>query len=199
MLHRQSAAILGVSPHASELQIRRAYYSLVKKYHPDVAGRTSTVQFSRISDAYRDLLNFTRTRQKQKDDLYLYGNILLKEKDSNKRIAAARALSQSGRPSSYGYLKFALGDSDEQVVRECLRGLAALNIPQAGKELFALYKKSGSRLRREILSVIASLSVPAEYRDILYYAMTDRDPFLKKYAYRIFRTIQRTSGGICHN
>ena len=199
MLHKQSAAILGVSPHASEIQIRRAYHSLVKKFHPDVNVHSSTLHFSRISDAYKDLLSYTRTRQKTKDELYVHGNVLLKEQDRSRRFASARFLADSGKTGSYGYLKFALGDSDKEIVKICIKGLARLGFPQAGRELLALYKKSGKDIKREILSVVPGMSGYAEYRDILYYAMTEKDPFLKQEAYRIFKGIRKQSGGICQN
>src|SRR5215467_10471224 len=50
--------ILGVSPKASQSEIRSAYRKLARKYHPDVSrSPESTQQFARLSEAYRVLSN----------------------------------------------------------------------------------------------------------------------------------------------
>lgn len=46
--------VLGIKPGASEAEIKRAYYALVKKYHPDHGG--TPAQFSAIKDAYDQLM-----------------------------------------------------------------------------------------------------------------------------------------------
>jgi len=50
--------ILGVSPQASEREIKAAYRRLAKRYHPDVnPSPTAAEDFARITDAYRVLSN----------------------------------------------------------------------------------------------------------------------------------------------
>ena len=46
--------ILGVSKNASQDEIKRAYYTLSKKYHPDVNSKTANL-FRNITDAYNTL------------------------------------------------------------------------------------------------------------------------------------------------
>src|SRR5215470_9020909 len=50
--------ILGVSPKASQSEIRSAYRKLARKYHPDVSrSPEADTQFARIGEAYRVLSN----------------------------------------------------------------------------------------------------------------------------------------------
>ena len=50
--------VLGITPGASQAQIKAAYYRLSKKYHPDVNKEESAKQlFSIISEAYQVLGN----------------------------------------------------------------------------------------------------------------------------------------------
>lgn len=55
--------VLEVSPHASQNQIKAAYYRLSKKYHPDVATASSSEKFANLSAAYEVLSNPRNRRQ----------------------------------------------------------------------------------------------------------------------------------------
>lgn len=52
--------VLGVSSDASNLEIKKAYYKLVKKYHPDASGEDMTEKFRLISEAYTTLMDMDR-------------------------------------------------------------------------------------------------------------------------------------------
>lgn len=52
--------VLGVSTDASNLEIKNAYYKLVKKYHPDASGEEMTEKFRLISEAYTTLMDMDR-------------------------------------------------------------------------------------------------------------------------------------------
>ncbi len=47
---------LGLSPSASEAQIKMAYKDLVKKCHPDVTGNADATLYNRITEAYHFLM-----------------------------------------------------------------------------------------------------------------------------------------------
>lgn len=63
--------ILGIQANASEAEIRKAYRSMVKKFHPDKNPSTAAKsQFLAIQAAYEQLTNGTfkeATKQQQKE------------------------------------------------------------------------------------------------------------------------------------
>ena len=48
--------VLGIEPTANHQEIKRAYRTLVKQYHPDVAGHSYNLKCARITEAYREAL-----------------------------------------------------------------------------------------------------------------------------------------------
>ena len=54
--------ILEVQPNATKNEIRKAYYKLAKKYHPDKTGGTTEEQFKKIQSAY-EILSDDQKRQ----------------------------------------------------------------------------------------------------------------------------------------
>lgn len=52
--------VLGVEPDANNLEIKKAYYNLVKKYHPDASGEEMTEKFRQISEAYSTLMDMDK-------------------------------------------------------------------------------------------------------------------------------------------
>lgn len=58
--------LLGVSPKAEKEEIQQAYYSLAKKYHPDInPDQKSQEIFSRIKEAYEFVLESKQTKYNQ--------------------------------------------------------------------------------------------------------------------------------------
>lgn len=56
MKHKNYYEILNVSENASSNEIKRAYYSLCKQYHPDINPGTANI-FCNINDAYETLID----------------------------------------------------------------------------------------------------------------------------------------------
>ena len=54
--------ILGVTPNASAEEVKHAYRSLAKKYHPDIAGPQSASKMQEINDAKDDYLTATNSQ-----------------------------------------------------------------------------------------------------------------------------------------
>lgn len=61
---------LGISKTASEQDIKKAYYSLAQKYHPDKNKGETIEKFKEISNAYSVLSD--ASKKKQYDDLRTY-------------------------------------------------------------------------------------------------------------------------------
>jgi curved DNA-binding protein CbpA len=53
---------IGVSPEATEKEIKSAYYKLAKKYHPDLNGGKQTNEFKEMTNAY-DILSDAKKKQ----------------------------------------------------------------------------------------------------------------------------------------
>lgn len=62
--------VLGVSPNASEKEIKTSYYKLAHEYHPDKTGGSTSDKFKDISAAY-DVLG-DAIKKKQYDEMRHY-------------------------------------------------------------------------------------------------------------------------------
>lgn len=63
LLAKDFYKILGVSKNASESDIKKAYFNLAKKYHPDVNKASNAKdKFSEISQAYETLGDVEKKR-----------------------------------------------------------------------------------------------------------------------------------------
>ena len=49
--------ILGIDINSSSLDIKKAYYSLAKKYHPDASGGSMSEKFRQLNEAYATLID----------------------------------------------------------------------------------------------------------------------------------------------
>lgn len=66
--------VLGLSPKATQVDVKQAYYNLSKVYHPDVNKGSSDAaeKFRDISSAYEILGNFKLRRLYDKGSCYNY-------------------------------------------------------------------------------------------------------------------------------
>lgn len=61
--------VLGVNIDSSSLEIKKAYYGLAKKYHPDASGGEMTEKFRKINEAYATLIDPERKESYDKQVL----------------------------------------------------------------------------------------------------------------------------------
>ena len=47
--------VLGLTPDATDEEVKRAYRTLAKKYHPDTGGTANTSEFTKVNNAYQIL------------------------------------------------------------------------------------------------------------------------------------------------
>lgn len=106
-------ATLGLSPGVSEIQIRRAYRELSKRYHPDttqLAPESATVRFQAINEAYSILSNPERRAFYDLQIGYSRWNVVQAppdEKPQDRAGARLAYLDPTDRPLSAGEI-FAL-------------------------------------------------------------------------------------------
>ncbi len=55
--------ILGISPEASEEEIKKAYRQLAKKYHPDTGSGDEVEKFLEINEAFKTLIDKTKRQE----------------------------------------------------------------------------------------------------------------------------------------
>ncbi len=71
--------VLGVSPSASDDEIKAAYRELAKKYHPDnysddALGELANEKMSQINEAYDEIMNMRRGGSSQRGESSSYGS-----------------------------------------------------------------------------------------------------------------------------
>lgn len=202
---------LGVSQNASEEEIRGAFRNLAKLYHPDASGRQgSSEKFSRVAQAYKTLksrekkehlINFpvkntsrsfssyytgTGTGTGTPQDVFKLGRLLLFNVDPGLRAFAAVRLGNSGKRSSYAFLRKAFADKNELVLKSVVKAIGTLNIYQSAGELGSLFLRSGIDLKETILDTISGFGSRKGFKNILIMAMKDQDAAIRKKALHIF-------------
>jgi curved DNA-binding protein CbpA len=79
---RDAYAILGVTPDSADQAITAAYRALARRYHPDIAGETTTDRMIRVNAAYERL----RTPERRAEyDLELERNGMPRSRPANGR------------------------------------------------------------------------------------------------------------------
>jgi len=141
--------------------------------------------------AYRE----NGTPRQSGEELFKMGRLLLTSKEPALRAFAARTLGNSGRRTAYAFLRKALLDPEETVVRCAVMAIGKLSILQCAGELAALYAKAGVPVRKDILlcvrSIMARHAALAPRRDgfsaILRIAAKDEDPEIRATAARLLQ------------
>lgn len=72
--HKDLYAVMGISPHATQQQIKEAYYKLSMKYHPDKnkGSEEAHVKFTELTEAYSVLGSHDLRRKYDKGVLHKY-------------------------------------------------------------------------------------------------------------------------------
>jgi hypothetical protein len=211
MAKTESYRVLGLSPGATFEELKHAYRMLAKEYHPDSrSGKGNAIAFSRVVQAYRSLVlelkpySFSfqdaragRTRaargpqQEYRDspeaDIFMLGRTLLMSRDPRARASAARQLGASGKKSSYAFLRKAFSDREERVLISAVRAVGHLQIRQSAGELGSLFLKSGTPVKKEILSAIRRIGVDYGFQGIVSLGLEDPDRGIRSQASRLCR------------
>jgi len=203
MREAEMCRLLGVSPGVKIDQLRSAYRSLVKRYHPDSGGgKGDAAHFVKIVQAYQGLMarlvrdsgngshahvSAPRKPANPEQDIFALGRDLLMSPDPSARVAAAFGLARSGNPSSYAFLRKAMWDKSESVRLAVVRAVGKLGIAHSAPELGTLYAKASVAVRREILSAVGHMRGNHAFDGIVAAALRDSDPLVRARATELRR------------
>lgn len=95
--------VLGVTPHATQAQVKGAYFKLSKIYHPDknAGSKAAQTQFASINEAYSILGNLTLRKRYDRGTLSqrdVYGEVSEEEKEREEDARAGPMYTGSGLP-----------------------------------------------------------------------------------------------------
>ncbi len=202
---RDALRILGLDEDSGSEELKAAFRYLSKKYHPDSSGNpNSAPRFARVASAYRSLrLRFDKAEllgrsvrsslpRDDGGDLFSLGSILMTSIDAAARKAAARKLGFSGKKAAWVFLRHALRDEDEAVVRASLRSIANLSLFQAAGELAALYVQASPTIKTAILDTAEETGEPLFFK-ALEAAVADGHGLEALRARRIRRSLQENA------
>ena len=202
---------LGLREGASIEEIKSAYRSLVKQYHPDISKDPSTGEmFKRVVAAYKTLTvmerkktiinsevrstSAPRRRPPKEVDIHGLGKLLLEGFTPEMRAFAARRLGHSGKRSAYAYLRKALYDSSEQVLCAVVEAVGRLKIVQSSGELASLFSRGGRTLRIEILEAVQHIGCHPAFDHILAMGCSAAEPAVRRRAGGIVAQFERDIG-----
>ena len=215
MLDRECLRILGLSSMVPAEEIRKNYRRKVKELHPDTGLRPDSFEFSRVVEAYRTLTergsgkriidfpvrearpplrpeprksqNTTAAGRVSNESIFETGNLLLKGKTPHLRAFAAMRLGNSGRVSSYSYLRKGLYDEDPQVVLASVQAIGRLKIQHSASELAALFRKSGEPVKLSILDAVAGMRNRDGFKGIVMQGMQEEASAVRRKSLQIFK------------
>jgi hypothetical protein len=197
MSERDSYRELGLSPGASLDEVKEAYRRLAKQYHPDAGGTgISAKRFARVTEAYRTLSvrSHRRTlvdfpvrdvREQRPDlhvrnDLHSLGTTLSGGDIPSVRAFAAAELGRSGKKTAYAYLRKALFDNDEIVVRSAVQAVGNLRVRQAAGELGVVFNNGKPAVKLAVLDAVGQIGMSSAFRGILMAGLRDPDPQVRR-------------------
>ncbi len=86
-------SVLGLKPDASDEEVKKAYKTLAKRYHPDVAGNSPEAarKMQEINAAYDQIINHKESFSSQSSYGYGYGGYRAQGEDEPNELRAAVA------------------------------------------------------------------------------------------------------------
>lgn len=123
--------------------------------------------------------------QREKGDIFSLGKLLETGKTIGMRAFAARSLGNSGKKTAYAFLRKALYDPSDLVVKAAVDAIGNLRISQSYGELSAVYVKGNREIREAVLYCVRKIGVHGGFRDIVENAQRDPDVFLRNTARRM--------------
>lgn len=116
-----------------------------------------------------------QSRTTSNSDIFSLGKLLENGKTVGMRAFAARSLGNTGKRTAYAFLRKALYDPSELVVKTAVEAIGNLKISQSYGELFSIYSRGSTELRETVLYAVGKIGVHGAFRDIIETAKSDRE------------------------
>ncbi len=205
---RECYRVLGVSINSGAGEVRAAYRSLLKSLHPDLAGsEQARDRLERVITAYRtlcstrpNLVSFPDSRPTPSDryapprsfDLFELGALVRDAARPDRRAFAIRCLANTRKRAALGFIKQALFDESDIVVKEAVKALRVFHVHSCSGELAAVYHHGSEDVRREVLISVERSSSISRFATVLRLGMQDQNPELRSKATRLFTLAKRS-------
>ncbi len=197
--------ILGLRYGASAEEIKDAYRQLVKKYHPDVTKTNSSgLQLAKVIEAYKTLIVTSRSKNvvefpvskktagsaapadtAPRADIFSLGKLLENGRTVGMRAFAARSLGNTGKRTAYAFLRKALYDSSDLVVKTAVEAIGNLKISQSCGELASTFSRGSREVRESVLAAVEKIGPRGGFQDIVETAKRDPDFSIRSMARRM--------------
>lgn len=207
----KSYRTLGLPEGASLEEIKSAYRSLAKRYHPDITKDPSTGEhFNRVVAAYKSLIVIERKRRimegrvrtsaaaprkpAKEPDIHSLGKLVVEGFTPEMRVFAARRLGRSGKRSAYSYLRKGFYDSAEQVVCAAVEAVGRLQIVQSAGELASLFARGSRRVQLEVLNAVERIGCRPSFDHIITMGLNAHDRTVRARAQQLTIECERSTG-----
>jgi HEAT repeat protein len=212
--------ILRVAADSDAAVVRRSYRSLVKKYHPDLAGaRGSSARLDRIIEAYRFLCDHgylaeppqpaprrssaagrnagaaAASQQGGDADVFRLVDLLIAGETPQTRAFAAQRLGGMGKKWTWAFLRNALNDPAEVVVKSAVGALGHLGASRCAGELASIFYRGNTELRHVVLDAVERSARPEAFDGIILEALRAEQPEVRRRALRLFAQVKREEAG----
>ncbi len=204
---RECYRVLGLPQSAGAGDVRAAYRSLLKSLHTDLSGsEAARDKLERVITAYRtlrttspNLVSFPESRPKTRDqyapprsfDLFELGALARDAVRPDRRAFAVRCLANTRKRAALGFIKQALFDEADIVVKEALKALRLFHVHSCSGELAAVYHHGSEDVRREVLISVEQSNAISRFATVLRLGMQDQSPELRSKAVRLFTLAKR--------
>ena len=204
---RECYSVLGVPLSAGAVEVRTAYRSLLKSLHPDLAGsEAARERLERVITAYRTLcttsphlVKFPEAAPSASDryapprsfDLFELGALVRDAARPDRRAFAIRCLANTRKRAALGFIKQALFDESDLVVKEAVKALRLFQVTSCSGELAAVYHHGSEDVRREVLVSVEHSNSVSRFATVLRLGMQNQSPELRSKAVRLFALAKR--------
>ena len=118
-------------------------------------------------------------------DIFSLGKLLETGKTIGMRAFAARSLGNTGKRTAYAFLRKALYDPSDLVVKTAVEAIGNLKITQSYGELSSVFSHGNTELRETVLAAVEKIGAHGAFRDIVQSAMRDPEFAIRSMARRM--------------